>query len=201
VKRAVLIGAVVLGLLGASGAEARTTIIEPPGSHGTYQRWVDGALVDTYGGTVELSADLSVCENELLDGCAFRSGAHIVVGPSHPRFVFFHELGHVYDFTVLTPQGRDEFRRINGLTTSWEESPDPPTVEGFGRQPPSEMFADAYAVCASVRRPWFAYFGNEGHTRFAGLEGFGLEWEPRHWQFVKTCELVGRRVVRPMKIP
>lgn len=193
--RRVLLLAVVLLALGASGAEGRTTIIEPLGANGTFQRWADGSLAATYQGEIEVTGDLSICRNEVVVGCAFPSGEHIVVNSSTPRFTFFHELGHAYDFRVLTPEQRNRFLWINGLSSpAWQESPDPPAVEGWPqRQSPSELFADAYAVCASVANPQFVFPDEaSSYTEFGGMPRIGLEWSPRHWQFVKTCELVGR---------
>jgi hypothetical protein len=55
--------------------------------------------------------------------------------------VFLHELGHVFDATVLVDSDRDEFKRIHGRQAVWFA----------GKESPREWFGDAYALCARKR--------------------------------------------------
>jgi hypothetical protein len=61
------------------------------------------------------------------------------------RAVFFHELGHRLDYTVLTPARRARFQRLVGIpaTRPWRGS----------ANPPAERFAEAYGLCALGREP------------------------------------------------
>lgn len=193
-KRVVLLGLVLAGLL-AGTAQASTTIIEPVGSHPSYQSWVDEALVQTYDGEVIVGYEIGRCEGG--QACAdVREGAipEIELGPGAERFTLFHELGHVYDLeNSLTQADREAFMAINGLTAGWWESGEAP---GWVVPSPAENFAEAYAACAGVRHPSFSYVGNDPFPIFDGIEGFGMIWEPHRGQFLRTCALLGRHLTR-----
>ena len=59
------------------------------------------------------------------------------------RMVFYHELGHVFDKTVLLDADRAEFKRIQGRAVG--------VFWWAGDRSPREWFADAYALCARKR--------------------------------------------------
>jgi hypothetical protein len=68
---------------------------------------------------------------------------------AHPdRFSLEHEKGHLFDAQVLTDQDRAHFTRLLRLSGPWDQG----TGEGAGRGP-SEVFADAYAYCATGWTP------------------------------------------------
>ena len=56
--------------------------------------------------------------------------------------MLLHELGHVYDLTVLSNRDRGRFRRIMRMPHSawWK-----------GKRPLAEWFAEAYSWCARYR--------------------------------------------------
>jgi hypothetical protein len=55
-----------------------------------------------------------------------------------PRAVFFHELGHVFDLTLLDHADRRRFARIHRRSGRWFGGPNSP----------GEWFADSYSLCA-----------------------------------------------------
>lgn len=59
------------------------------------------------------------------------------------RMVFLHELGHVFDKTVMLDADRAEFKRIQGRAAR--------VLWWVGANSPREWFADAYALCARKR--------------------------------------------------
>lgn len=50
--------------LGASEAQAHTTIVAPPGAHFPYQQWVDEAKVPTPDATIAVVEDAAGCQTE-----------------------------------------------------------------------------------------------------------------------------------------
>jgi hypothetical protein len=54
--------------------------------------------------------------------------------------LFLHELGHVYDFTHLNQQKRNQFRAMVRTSCGWWST--------RCEVPPGEMFAEQYAACA-----------------------------------------------------
>jgi hypothetical protein len=63
-------------------------------------------------------------------------------GLSDPRGVLLHELGHVYDMTVLNNRDRRAFRRIlRRRAARW-----------WGADALAEKFAEAYSWCARYAR-------------------------------------------------
>jgi hypothetical protein len=94
IRRVLLLAGVVLAL-GASEAQAHTTIIEPTGSHHPYQQWVDEARVPTPAGTITVVESTLDCGEPDL-GCT--DGTTIWVEWPANRFTFLHELGHLFAF-------------------------------------------------------------------------------------------------------
>jgi hypothetical protein len=96
VKRiAVVLAILVAGFVTAASASATTTIIEPPGSHFPYQRWVDEAKVPTPAGSIPVIESTLECGVPDL-GCT--DGATIWVDMVGGKATFLHELGHVFAF-------------------------------------------------------------------------------------------------------
>ena len=80
-----------------------------------------------------------------------------------------HELGHLFDYQVLTDADRAAFQRIIHLAGPWRP--------GTGAAGPAEFFAVAYSQCAlhsSVRR--------------ASTLGYGYRTTPKRHQAV--CDLI-----------
>jgi hypothetical protein len=81
--------------------------------------------------------------------CARPDTGEIWLAPGAGRFEMWHELGHVFDHDVLTDPQRDWFTRVLRFDpgTPWDDG------TGFGTRGPSEVFADAFATCATRKRP------------------------------------------------
>jgi hypothetical protein len=79
-------------------------------------------------------------------GCVYTKRPRVVYlrrGLRHPRSVLLHELGHVYDLTVLSNKDRGRFRRImRKPRTNWWK----------GKRPLGEWFAEGYSWCARYTR-------------------------------------------------
>jgi hypothetical protein len=110
--------------------------------HGRWQAWANASLVPTVRGRVTL----------LLIGCPALPRAAGCVYASRPREVYLrrdvrdphavllHELGHVYDLTVLSDRDRASVRAIFGVPAKrrwWS-----------GETPVAEWFAEGYSWCA-----------------------------------------------------
>ena len=80
-----------------------------------------------------------------------------------------HELGHLFDYQVLTDADRAAFQRIVGVTGAWRP--------GTGAAGPAEYFAVAYSQCALHRT-----------VRRSNTLGYGYRTTPRRHQAV--CELI-----------
>lgn len=118
-------------------AQAHTTIVEPVGSHFPYQQWVDEAKVPTPN--VTLTVEEEGCPGAEAPACT-EPGAYTIWDAAEykPRKVFYHELGHNFDYYVLPEWARVRFSRLTGNSRDWSADP----------SGPNEMFAEAYARCA-----------------------------------------------------
>jgi hypothetical protein len=131
----------------AAPAQADTTLVNRAGRPlpPQWQRWVAKSLVPIVPGRVKVS----------LRGC-----------PAHPKAVgcvysnrlstlyldrrraalpatLYHELGHLYDWRVLSNADRRRFKRLIGRPRQgWFK----------GQGEPAEQFAEAYSFCARYRR-------------------------------------------------
>ena len=147
-----------------------------------YRRWVRKALVPVVGGRLRV----------YLTGCPGKPKAAGCVFYRHPRRVylkrsarglagvFYHELGHLFDFRVLNDRDRRQFRRLMGQQgRRWAWS---------GRNPPAELFAEAYSWCARF-----------GEIRSIGrFATYGYDPSPR--QHRAACLLI-RRAARDESAP
>jgi hypothetical protein len=92
-------------------------------------------------------------------------------GLKHPRGVMLHELGHVYDLTVLSNRDRGEFRRIMRRPhAQWWK----------GKAPLAEWFAEAYGWCAR-------------YSRIVSVSRYSIyRYDPTPAQHRDTCTLIKR---------
>jgi hypothetical protein len=148
----VLLLAVVLLAADASGVSARTTIIEPEGSHFPYQRWVDEAKVPTPDlmatVTEEPCPDAPAAEactalTALGTVTIWINPSTYAAGEGWPPLFFYHELGHDFDFSVMQPWARRRFRQLRHSHRAWNVTEGVSNALGL-----DEVFADAYAGCA-----------------------------------------------------
>lgn len=123
---------------------ANATVITGPEGQVSrpYQRWADIARVPTPTGTVVV--DASGCPGLPLNpGCTLPWWP-IYLDAKIPdlRAHFLHELGHQFDYRVMTTTARRSFGRIFRDPRSWRQSPNSL----------HEQFAEAYRYCARYRR-------------------------------------------------
>lgn len=141
-KRALLLTVVLVGLL-ACTAQAGTIVV-PIDSPYPYQRWSDEARIATPPLSVEikLTPPLDCAERE---ACAGGPTEIWVTGPID-KTVFLHELGHLFDWQVLTDLDRERFLQIIGRTgRPWDYAE--PGVDIHDTSP-REFFAMFYSNCA-----------------------------------------------------
>ena len=139
---AALIAGAALG--GAIGA---VKLLTPRGKPlaAPWQSWADSALVPTVVGRVTVRRARCPARPSAA-GCVYTRRPRSIwmrPGIDDPRGVLLHELGHVFDLTVMNDRDRGGFRRIMGRRTArwWR-----------GRLPLAEQFAEAYSWCARYAR-------------------------------------------------
>lgn len=144
-------------------------------AHWRYQNWMDTSNMPAPPGRITFT--LAGCPGWEEVSCAIDNPRHIPdevwITPVHfgDRGVFLHEIGHIFDFQVMTAEDRTAFLAVAGLPKDryWraaELSPRPTA-------PPSELFASAYAACAT------------GH-RMLGMYG----WQPTHEVHAASCQII-----------
>ena len=171
------------GLPAPGKAEARTlTAVSKSGKRlrGPYQRWIDRAKAPTVSGRVRIV--LTGCPGRPhLAGCVYTNRLRTIYmkrSVSDPRNTLYHELGHLFDFRLMSRGERRIYKRLIGQRKrAW-----------FGGvNPPGEQFAEAYALCAERRR--IARVAR-GH--------YGFRTSPRRHRAV--CALI-RRAAGPRSRP
>lgn len=80
-------------------------------------------------------------------GCYDPNDATIYLNPSSGTTsrVFLHELAHAFDQIVLSPDDRDEYRRLFPQTEGW------PWMTADGSPAAGEWFAESHSRCAADR--------------------------------------------------
>ncbi len=125
---------------------------------GPYQGWVHRSLMPAVAGP--LTVYLTGCPtNRRFGGCVNRARPSIVhLRPRPGRLLVYHELGHLFDYSKLTPADRLAFTDLIGASgLPWRG----------GANPPSERFAEAYAVCSRHRRLAHRVVRRAMHYRYA----------------------------------
>lgn len=169
---AVRIAALILVALLLIAAPAAAANVRLHGADGTpLQQWADRAAIPTPNLDVTVSLTNDRCGTPAPAGCA-QGAAIYLAWEEHPRrryrrFIFFHELGHVFDTYVLTDAYRARLEPRLGDGT-WRENV---------AEPLHERFASAYALCATGARR--ATVGNSTYGYTAGAR--------RHR---KTCRII-----------
>ena len=149
---------------------------------GRWQAWANAALVPTVRGRVTLR--LTGCPSlPRAAGCVYASAPrviHLRRDARDPHAVLLHELGHVYDLTVLSDRDRDAVRSILGLPAGrrwWA-----------GATAPAEWFAEGYSWCARLAR-----ISSIGKSALYG-------YDPTPAQHRRLCALI-RRAARDRTPP
>src|SRR3712207_2420093 len=163
-----LLTLVLLALLPATASA--TTLVTPGGAQRPqpYQSWVDRSAMPTPAGEVTLFLDACPDGPAWAAACASPFERSIHLGAEgRTRMTLLHELGHLFDATVLTDADRARFQALIGRPGPWTG---PPSAD-----PPHEQFAEAYAMCArrdhlsSTRLGMYAYVATaQRHRREIG---------------------------------
>jgi hypothetical protein len=116
--------------------------------HGKPARWLQQSRMPMVGGRVRLI--VGGCPHRpAFAGCVYTRRPrwlHLNEGADNPKSVVYHELGHTFDFELLRRSDRKKFKRVMHVKRhGWFA----------GKGPPSELFAEAYALCSrfGVKRP------------------------------------------------
>ena len=141
------LGIVLALLLTIAPAATATTLTTPDGTvrPQPFQGWVDAAAVPTPPGVV--TVHLAGCPGgpAWAGGCVDTLARAIHLGEDgRDRTTLLHELGHVFDATVMGDAARRRFQALIGRPGPWDG---PPSTD-----PPHEQFAEAYALCARYPR-------------------------------------------------
>jgi hypothetical protein len=120
--------------------------------------------------------------------CATPEAGEIWLAPGASKFTLWHELGHIFDHDVLTDPQRAWFARLLGFKdVTWDQGTGP------GTRGPSEVFADAFATCATERpvrrRGKWATTTNE--------VAYGWNYTPRQYRRVCTGIAVAQYLAKP----
>jgi len=174
----------------ARAAKGAVKLVTPRGKplRGDWQGWADRALVPTVVGRVRVR--LQRCPaRPAAAGCVYtRRPRTVFLRPRlrDPRGVLLHELGHVYDLTVMNNRDRGVFRRLmKRRAARWWK----------GARPLAEQFAEAYSWCARYARI----------VSIARYSSYG--YRPSARQHKQICKLVRRAAVdrraakRPADVP
>jgi hypothetical protein len=162
----ILTGAAVsLVLLFGTKASANTIITAAPGSP-PYQGWVNRSHVPSP--TVGIEVITAEC-----GGLGCTTGESIIeISPlalGH-RSTFLHELGHVFDATVLTDEDRQRLMALMATNPEWWNAN--PSLSS------AETFADAYMQCARLPRI-------DPHWEYTVSGGALIGWRLR-----RVCEYI-----------
>jgi hypothetical protein len=132
---------------GAKASKGAVKLVTPRGKalRGPWQRYADRALVPTVHGRVRVRVQRCPARPASA-GCVYTKRPRTIFvrpGLRDPRGVLLHELGHVYDLTVMNNRDRGAFRRIMRRSRAkwWR-----------GTEPLAEQFAEAYSWCARYAR-------------------------------------------------
>lgn len=175
--------AVILALVAAAPAEA-TTIVAPPSSPYPYQAWADKAAVPTPPGTVEVIEDAVACGGQASACTGQHMGRDLPISIDtylsgetfrEVRQVFYHELGHHFDYEVMQDWARARFEQLVGDYRPWV-----PAINEAQPNAPREKFAEAWMRCAystTIKR---------------APQSYGYLYRPTPKIHAKVCRLIER---------
>jgi hypothetical protein len=141
-----------------AGQAHAVTLVLPDGTQRPqpYQAWVDAARVPAPPGLVTLQ--LAPCPvGGSAGGCVIRGRSEIFLAPeSRDRRTLLHELGHVFDQSVMSRSARARFQSLVRRRGAW--------AAAAGGDSAEEQFAEAYALCAQRTRLTDTHFGMYDYT-------------------------------------
>lgn len=111
-------------------------------------------------------------------GCYYNKTVYLTAEVKDDRFVFYHELGHYVDDTMLNDGERNKFMRMDGMRFPvwWKTT-------GNRRNSGGELFADAYSHCAGGDKP--------------GWWTFSTSYDPDRSNHRQICKFIQRAMVKP----
>lgn len=124
----------------AAPATGATKVVGDSDRLAQIERWIDHSRVPTPDGTI--TVEDRDCYEFGGSSCAWRETATIYLDPEDNRAVFMHELGHFFDYWVMTDAARRQVLRLAGDTREWISPPNSP----------HERFAEKYAYLATHGR-------------------------------------------------
>lgn len=130
--------AIGVALVLAAPTQASTTIAPESDASRPYARWVERSKVPTPD--VELTVLREDCPGIPNKACAGWDYIYLAAAPGFTKQHFFHEMGHEFDYHLLTDDGR---ATVLGLMRS-----EGPWRTADGSFSPHELFAEAYSQCA-----------------------------------------------------
>jgi hypothetical protein len=144
--------ALVAAVLVVAPAQARPAprLIDRHGKEirGKPATWLQQSRMPLVGGRVRLIIG-SCPHRPKFSGCVYPRRPRwlwMKMSAYNPKSVLYHELGHTFDFELLRRSDRKKFKRVMHLKQlGWFA----------GNGPPSELFAEAYALCSrfGMKRP------------------------------------------------
>lgn len=159
----------IFGVLLVIAANAGAVTVTP--ANPRLQAWADHAKVPTVDGTIRLTAAPDGCPR---GACAWPGIVYMAptgMDQGEQRDTWLHELGHQFDYAMMTGPDRGAFRSITHDHRAWRSPPNSP----------HEQFAVAYQQCAEHR------------SIARQLPVFGdFKWTPTPAQHARACALIRR---------
>lgn len=120
-------------------SQAQATTIVCDSCSRPYQQWADESKMPTPELALTVIEDNSPCvlPGDLNPACTM-DGSYTIWDTTGIRYVFFHELGHNFDFYRLQTWARERFLFLTEDDRPWGARPNGPV----------EHFAEAFAKCA-----------------------------------------------------
>lgn len=152
-----------------------------------YQRWLNQATVPTPRMTLRIYR--APCpQDPRARGCIIKPNRIYIDpaverkwSPQGRRIALMHEVGHMFDFHVMTDRWRQRFEAILHLQGKSWDGP----RSGFGPYasgPPMEKFAENYAECAVVGPTISHRLRKPRHYRY----------RPTPRQYAQVCRMIRR---------
>jgi hypothetical protein len=173
------------------------TLVTPEGTVAQpFQTWANRANIPAFDDVVRLDYDMARCdggESGGVLGCATKDritvgGPHCSMAPKFRatcRFIFLHELGHVFNYSVLPWGEQEAFKQIS----LWPSSADWIATSNLTGVTPAEDFADGFAMCAMKKRMMsFATRSWADNPTY---------WQPGPRQFAAACALIAATPPKP----
>lgn len=138
-RKWLVLGGLVLAMCGQ--ARGAATISAESDMTYPWQRWITRSKVPTPD--IEITIVGQPCPDGESAACTFPGSTVAYIAepsPSLAKDALFHELGHQFDYWVLTEAQRERFMQIAEVGGEWRQP---------GTRSPHELFAEAFRQCAT----------------------------------------------------